>query len=421
METLTINGGTPLYGKLNVSGSKNAVLPILAASILTDEEIIIHNAPKISDIDDMLFIMNELGVCSKREDSTLYINASNIENCIISNEHVGKIRSSIILMGSVIAKFGMAKLAQPGGCDIGARPIDIHLSSLRQMGVEIKYEDEHWCCSVQKLTGAKIRLPFPSVGATENIILAAAMADGETIIENAAQEPEIKALEDFINLMGGSISGGGTDTIKIVGKKKYHSAEYTLIPDRIVSGTYMLMACAAGGDIYIDNAVPNDNKALIDCISSMGVHTDIYPNAIRIRKTQRVKPIKYVETMPFPGFPTDLQPQLMAVLTLANGTSIIQENIYENRFRAAYSLCELGADINIKVSNSAKNSAVIKGVPYLTGASISSTDLRCCAALIIAGLAAHGTTIIHKAHYIKRGYENITEIIQSIGGNISEN
>lgn len=420
METITINGGMPLYGKLNVSGSKNAVLPILAASLLTDEEVILHNAPLISDIDDMLFIMSDLGVYSKRDGNTLTINASGMNSCEISNEHVGKIRSSVILLGAVLAKFNFAKLAQPGGCDIGARPIDIHLSAFKQLGVDIEYTDQCWCCRTEKLTGTKIRLPFPSVGATENIILAASMAEGTTIIENVAREPEIKALEDFINLMGGNIHGAGTSTITVTGKKKYHSCEYTVIPDRIVAGTYMLAVCATGGDIFIENAVPYDNKMLIECLSSCGVHMDIYPNSMRVRKTRRLSPIDFVQTAPFPGFPTDLQPQLMAVLSLANGTSIIQENIYENRFKAASSLCELGADINIKIIDSQKSTAIIKGVSHLKGNIVCGTDLRCNAALIIAGLAAHGTTTIRNAHFINRGYENITSAFKNVGGDIIE-
>lgn len=419
MEALTINGGMPLYGELDVCGSKNAILPILAACILTNEEVIIHNAPLISDIDDMLCIMNELGVSSSRSNSTLFINSSGMTNYEISDEHVGKIRSSVVLMGAVLAKFGTARLAQPGGCDIGARPIDMHLSALRQMGVTVTYEDQCWNCHAAALSGAHITLPFPSVGATENVILAAAMADGETIIENAAKEPEIKALQDFINLMGGNISGAGTSTISVIGQKKYHACEYTVIPDRIVAGTYMLMTCATGGDVLIRNALPEHNDALISCLSAMGAHVKIDKDCVRVRKTKRLKPIELTQTAPFPGFPTDLQPQLMAVLTLAGGTSVIQENIYENRFKAAYSLCALGADINIKVIDSQTSLAIIRGVDILKGTDIYGTDLRCNAALIIAGLAAHGTTVLHRAHFIQRGYEDISTAIRSVGGDIT--
>lgn len=420
METLTINGGMPLYGELNVCGSKNAVLPILAACILTDEEVIIHNAPKISDIDDMLCIMSDLGIRSRRENDTLTIDCSSINNYEISDEHVGKIRSSVVLMGAVIARCSMARLAQPGGCDIGARPIDIHLSALRQMGVNITYDGQCWNCSAEHLTGTHIVLPFPSVGATENMILAAAMADGETIIENVAKEPEIEALQDFINLMGGCVHGAGSGIIKITGKKKYHSCEYTVIPDRIVAGTYMLMTCATGGDINIKNAVPAHNGALLDCLAAMGARTDVGTDTIRVRKAKRLKSIEFTQTAPFPGFPTDLQPQLMSVLTLASGTSVIQENIYENRFKAAYSLSALGADITIKVLDSQTSLALVHGVDILKGTEISGTDLRCNAALIIAGLAAHGTTVIKRAHFIQRGYEDIVSSIRSVGGDIKE-
>lgn len=419
METLTINGGMPLYGELNVGGSKNAVLPILAACILTDEEVVIHNAPDISDIDDMLYIMSDLGIKSRRENDTLIINCSGMTSYEISDEHVGKIRSSVVLMGAVIARFHTARLAQPGGCDIGARPIDIHLSALRQMGVNITYEDQCWNCSAEKLSGSNITLPFPSVGATENVILAASMASGQTIIRNAAKEPEIEALQTFINLMGGQISGAGTDTVTITGKSKYHACEYTVIPDRIVAGTYMLMTCGTGGDVLIRNALPEHNRALTECISAMGAHISADGNSIRVRKTRRLNPIEFTQTAPFPGFPTDLQPQLMAVLTLANGTSVIRENIYENRFKAAYSLCALGAQINIQVIDSQTSLAVIRGVDILKGAQIYGTDLRCNAALIIAGLQAHGTTVLHRAHFIERGYENIVNAIKSVGGDIT--
>lgn len=419
METLTINGGMPLYGELNVCGSKNAVLPILAACILTNEEVVIHNAPVISDIDDMLCIMGELGVKYSRNNDTLVIDCSAMTSCEISDEHVGKIRSSVVLMGAVLAKFGTARLAQPGGCDIGARPIDMHLSALRQMGVTIKYDEQCWNCSATTLAGAHITLPFPSVGATENVILAAAMANGETTITNAAKEPEITALQDFINLMGGNVSGAGTSTITIVGQKKYHACEYTVIPDRIVAGTYMLMTCATGGDILIRNAIPEHNSALISCLCSMGVHVQTDNDSVRIRKTKRLKPIEFAQTSPFPGFPTDLQPQLMAVLTLADGTSVIQENIYENRFKAAYSLCALGANISIKVIDPQTSLAVIRGVDVLNGTEIYGTDLRCNAALIIAGLAAQGTTVLRRAHFIQRGYEDIVRAIRSVGGDIT--
>ncbi len=419
MKTLIINGGVPLYGEFLTSGSKNAILPILAASILTDEEVIIHNVPEISDINDMLCIMRDLGITSHKCGNTLTVNSKGINSCEISDEHVGKIRSSVVLMGAVLARLGMARLAKPGGCDIGKRPIDMHLDALTQMGVSIKYEDQCWCCTAQKLCGAEITLPFPSVGATENVILAAAMANGTTVIKNAAKEPEIKALEDFINLMGGRITGGGTSTITIEGMSHYHTCEYTLIPDRIVAGTYMLMAASAGGDIMVRNAIPRHNGALINTLKQMGVYVKEYDCGVRILKTKRLKAIENTETDPFPGFATDLQPQLMAVLALADGTSVIRENIYENRFRAAYSLAMLGADISIRVTDNTKNTATIRGVTSLTGTDIYGTDLRCNAALVTAGLSASGTTVLHQAHYIERGYEDIVGAIRNVGGNIT--
>ncbi len=419
MNTLTIQGGLPLYGELSVSGSKNAVLPILAAAILTNDDVVIHNAPIISDIDDMLCIMKELGIRASRDKNTVTINSSDISSYKISNDHVGRIRSSVVLMGAVLTRFRKSVLAQPGGCDIGARPIDMHLNALRQMGVDIQYENDCWMCNAPKLHGAHIILPFPSVGATENALLAACMAQGETIIENAAKEPEIVALQDFINLMGGSIHGAGTSRIIIEGKSKYHGCEYTVIPDRIVAGTYMLAVCATGGDVIMKNAIASHNRALLECLQTTGVHAEIYNDFVRVRKTQRLHSINYTETAPFPGFPTDLQPQLMAAMTLANGTSVITENIYENRFKAACSLCALGADIRIQIIDAHKSIAIIKGVEHLTGTVVCGTDLRCNAALIIAGLAAHGTTVINRADFIERGYEDIVTTIQNIGGRIT--
>lgn len=420
MNTITINGGNPLFGQIDVSGSKNAVLPILAACILTDQAVTIHNAPLISDIDDMLCIMNDLGISSERQGHTLTVDSSNINNYVISNEHVGRIRSSVVLLGAVIARFRKAKLAHPGGCDIGARPIDMHLDAFARLGINISYEDDCWCCTADELVGAHIPLPFPSVGATENVILAAAMAKGTTTIHNAAREPEITALQDMINLMGGQVHGAGTDTITIVGKEHYHGCEYTVIPDRIVAGTYMLATCATGGDVVINNAVRSHNTALFDRMEQMGADIT-YPNAdtVRIRRTARLKPISLTQTRPFPGFPTDLQPQLMATLALANGKSVIRENIYESRFKAAFSLCDMGAHISIKVPDSQDSYAVIRGVSRLCGTHIYGTDLRCNAALVIAGLAAEGTTVLHKAQFIDRGYEDITAAFRQLGADIT--
>lgn len=420
MDAIHINGGTPLHGELSVCGSKNAILPILAGCILTDEKIVIHNVPRISDIDDMIYIMRDLGIDATIAQHTLTVDCSNINNYKISNEHVGKIRSSVVLLGAVLARFAKAILAHPGGCDIGARPIDMHLNAFRQMGVKINYENNCWVCNAEKLYGADITLPFPSVGATENIILAAATAKGITTIRNAAKEPEINALQDFINLIGGEVYGAGTGTIQVHGKKHYHGCEYTLIPDRIVAGTYMLAVCSSGGDVYIKNVPSEHNTALLTCLCSMGADVKVYheSNSVRIRKTKKLHALDFTQTEPFPGFPTDLQPQLMAALTLAKGKSIIKENIYESRFKAACALCELGADICIKIPDKDDRFAIIKGVDSLYGTQISGTDLRCNAALVIAGLSAQGTTIIKNAHFIQRGYEDIVGNFRSVGADI---
>lgn len=419
MNAIHINGSVPLHGELSVCGSKNAILPILAACMLTDEKIIIHNVPRITDVDDMIYIMRDLGINASIDKHTLCVDCGNINNYRISNEHVGKIRSSVVLLGAVLARFSKATLAHPGGCDIGARPIDMHLDAFKQMGVKITYENDCWICNAEKLSGTDIKLPFPSVGATENIILAATMANGVTTIKNAAKEPEINALQNFINLMGGSVCGAGTGTITINGKKHYHGCEYTLVPDRIVAGTYMLAVCASSGDVYIKNAIATDNTALLMCIRNMGADVTVYPeNAVRIRKTQKLKALDFTQTEPFPGFPTDLQPQLMSVLTLAHGKSVIKENIYESRFKAVSALSDLGADIYIKIPDKNNRFAIINGVDSLYGATVSGTDLRCNAALVIAGLAAHGKTVIKNAHFIQRGYEDITGEFRSVGADI---
>lgn len=420
MDALIINGGNPLKGELAIHGSKNAILPILAACILTSEQVCIHNVPHLADIDDMLCIMQELGIKTKREASSLIIDCSNISSCEILDSHVGKIRSSVVLMGAVIARMGTARIAQPGGCDIGKRPIDMHIHALQSMGVEFTYNEQFWNCKAANLKSANITLPFPSVGATENIMLAAAMAPGTTVLYNAAAEPEIEALQNFINLMGGEITGAGTPVVRITGKRRYHGCEYTLISDRIVAGTYMLATAAAGGDVTFHKAVPYHNAAMIELLQQAGVDVQIQKDTVHVSAHRRLNAIDFVKTAPYPGFPTDLQPPLMAVLATAKGVSTIQENIYENRFRASLGLVELGANIEITVQNAKCSTAIIRGVEHLQGTTVNGTDLRCNAALVVAALGAKGTTTIKKAHYINRGYEHIVKNLKSLGADIAE-
>ena len=388
MEQYVIKGGNPLVGEVDIAGAKNAALAILSAAIMTDETILIENLPDVRDINVLLEAISEIGAQVERVDkSTVKINGSTIGNLSVDYEYIKKIRASYYLLGALLGKYKHAEVPLPGGCNIGSRPIDQHLKGFRALGAEVDIRHGAIVAKAENLHGSHIFLDVVSVGATINIMMAASMAAGRTIIENAAREPHVVDVANFLNSMGANIKGAGTDVIRIRGVEKLHRTEYSIIPDQIEAGTFMFAAAATGGDVTVRNV-------------------------IRVRAGKRLHRT-HVKTLPYPGYPTDMQPQIAVTLALAEGTSIVTESIFENRFKYADELSRMGA--NIKVEG---NSAIIDGVKKLTGARVSAPDLRAGAALVIAGLAAEGVTVVDDIVYIQRGYENFEEKLRSLGAEI---
>ncbi len=413
MEKIIVNKSLNLQGNIKVDGSKNSILPILAATLLCEEECTIHDIPNLQDVKVMCKLLEFLGAkVEKSGTNTLKITAENITTCEAPYELISKMRASFLVMGPLLARCKTAKVHMPGGCAIGTRPIDLHLKGFKNLGSEIKSESGYVHAITEQLVGKEIYLDFPSVGATENIMMAATLAQGETILENAAEEPEIVDLANFINSMGGNIVGAGTKTIRIKGVKRLHKTEHTVIPDRIEAGTYMVAVAATGGDVMVENVVPSHLQPVIAKLREAGVTVEEYDDKIRIISGDNVKPVD-IKTLPYPGFPTDMQAQFMAMLSKAEGTSIINETIFENRFMHVNEMSRMG--LNVKLEGS---SAILKGKSNLTGAKVKATDLRAGAALIIAGLIADGETEITEVYHIKRGYSNIVKKLQSIGADI---
>ncbi len=396
MEKLIINGGKRLNGSLDVMSAKNSILPLLSASILTDEEVVIHKCPEISDVESMIKILMKLGVDVKREGSDIIINASTINSCLIPTELAGELRSSIFLLGSIIAKLRCGQVAYPGGCDIGIRPIDIHIKGLKELNIDIREEFGHIVCDGENMKAADIILDIPSVGATENLMMASVFTEGVTVIRNVAKEPEIVDLQNFLNLMGADIRGAGSSVIFIRGVKKLHGVEYTPIPDRIVAGTYLIAGAMCGGKIELSGVVSEHIHSLIAKLTNGDLRA-----------------IEKIETMYYPGFPTDLQTQMMAMLTTASGTSVIVENIFETRMREVPEFIKMGADIIVK-----GRTAIIHGVKRLHGADVVATDLRGGASMVLAGLRAEGVTTVRELRHIDRGYESIEKCFESLGADI---
>lgn len=414
MSKLCINGGRRLCGELTVQGAKNSVLPLLAAAVLCDGESVIHNCPDLSDVSATVQILRHLGCSCKREDNTLIVNAKNLNRYDIPDILMREMRSSIVLLGALVGRTGKAVLSSPGGCEIGPRPIDLHISALKQMGISIEENHGFLDCSCPRgLFGANIHLSFPSVGATENIILAATKALGKTVIHNAAREPEIIDLQNFINESGGCVSGAGSDKIEIHGVKKLFGTEHTVIPDRIVAATYMGAAAITGGEISLKNTVPSHMVAVCNEFSVMGCSIAETGDTLYLKAPKRLNRFPAVKTMVYPGFPTDAGPIVAALACLANGTSVFVENIFESRFKYIDELRRLGAKATV-----AERVAVIEGVDSLSGAVVKSTDLRGGAALVLAALAANGHTTVEKTCYIDRGYECIEENLRYLGADI---
>lgn len=408
-----INGGKRLEGEVTIEGSKNAVLPILAATLIHEGTSVIHNYPALRDVHFMLEIIRSLG-CKVTVDSltdTVIIDATDMNSDEILQKSALEMRSSIIFLGAVLARMGSIRITHPGGCELGPRPVDLHIKALRQMGAEL--EDVHnGMIQAQKvrLTGTEIHLNYPSVGATENIMIAAVRAEGRTVIRNAAKEPEIIDLQNFLNAMGGKVQGAGTGTIVVVGVKQLHDVEYTVIPDRIVAGTYMAAATVTGGDLYLKGVIPEHIAPVMAALRECGTSLTVDADCVRVVGPERPKAPEIIRTLPHPGFPTDMQAPMVSVMAVAEGTGIMIETVFESRFKHVDELTKMGA--NIKVDG---RIAVVRGVPKLHGAYVRARDLRGGAALLVAGLAAEGTTVVLDEKHIERGYVTIEKKLQAVG------
>ncbi|MFR1509756.1 MAG: UDP-N-acetylglucosamine 1-carboxyvinyltransferase [Acutalibacteraceae bacterium] len=415
MEKFFINGHIPLKGEVNISGAKNAAVAIIPAVILSDGVCKIENVPNINDVTLMAHILEQMGATVKMiNKSTFEIDAHNIKSHIASYDSVRHMRASCYLLGALLGRFHKASVSLPGGCDFGVRPIDQHLKGFSALGATHTVEGGLVNVTAEKLIGDTVYMDVVSVGATINIILAAVKAEGTTIIENAAKEPHIVDLANFLNSMGAEISGAGTDSIKIKGVQYLSGTNYSIIPDQIEAGTYMVAAAATGGDVLIKNVIPKHLESITAKLQEMGVNVDEFDEAVRVYVNGPLNKCN-VKTMPHPGFPTDMQPQITTLLSMANGTSIVNENVWDNRFRYTDELNRFGSKISVD-----GKIAVVEGVPELVGTSVRALDLRAGAAMVIAGLAASGTTIIENVKHIERGYENIVEKLSNLGADIKK-
>ena len=415
MEQYIIKGGHPLVGEVEIGGAKNAALAILAAAIMTDETVRIENLPDVNDINVLLDAIAGIGAMVQRTDRhTVKINAKAIHDFNIEYDYIKKIRASYYLLGALLGKYKHAEVPLPGGCNIGSRPIDQHLKGFRALGASVNILHGAIVAETENLHGSHIFLDVVSVGATINIMMAASMASGRTIIENAAREPHVVDVANFLNSMGANIKGAGTDVIRIKGVEKLHRTEYSIIPDQIEAGTFMFAAAATGGDVTVKNVIPKHLEATTAKLEEIGCEVEEFDDAVRVRAGKRLHRT-HVKTLPYPGYPTDMQPQIAVTLALAEGTSIVTESIFENRFKYADELSRMGACIKVE-----GNSAIIDGVKKLTGARVSAPDLRAGAALVIAGLAADGITVVDDIVYIQRGYENFEEKLRSLGAEIEK-
>ncbi len=411
-DRLSVEGGNRLSGKINVGGSKNAVLPVITASLLSSDPCRISEVPKLVDVEVILDVLADLGARAAWSDGELTIDTSLLSNYEASDEMVSKMRASILVMGPLLARMGKAKVSMPGGCAIGARPIDIHIKGFEAMGATIRTENGYVLAETPGLKGARIYLDFPSVGATENLMMAASLAKGPTVLENAAEEPEIVDLANFINSMGGRVRGAGTKIIKIDGVPSLTGCEHQVIPDRIEAGSYLIAAAITGGELVVENVIPDHIKPVIAKLKEVGCSIDEGESSLLIRPSSRLISAD-IKTLPYPGFPTDMQAQFMSLMTRARGASVITETIFENRFMHADELRRMGADIRIN-----GRSAVVEGPSDLQGASVKASDLRAGMALIIAALAADGVSEINNARLIDRGYDDLVQKLNSIGAKI---
>ena len=412
MEKYIIEGGRPLFGEVEIQSAKNAVLPLLAAAVLTDERIVIHKCPRIADVLNMVGILGELGCNTKFEGNDLVIDSADAANHEIPSSLAKELRSSVFMLGSVVSRFGRARIAYPGGCDIGLRPIDLHLNGLRRLGVCVSEGGGYIDCSCDKIEGAEVVLDFPSVGATENIILAAAKAKGTTVIRNAAKEPEIVDLQNFINRMGGKIFGAGTATVRIDGVKKLGGTEYTPVSDRIEAGTFLVASAMCGGEVSLKNADADNLSSLLHKLREISCKINTKNDKIYIRSGRRLSP-KLVETSPYPGFPTDLQAPMTALACICEGSTVIVENLFETRFKHVPELIRMGADVTVR-----GRSAFVRGVGSLKGADVVAGDLRGGAALTLAAISAEGLSTVTDLSHIDRGYSDFEYKLRGLGARI---
>lgn len=413
MDKFIIDGGVKLHGKVEIQSAKNTVLPLLAASVLTDEPVKIRGVPLINDVESMLHILSEVGCKIQRRKDCAIIDSSNAVSHEIPARLTKELRSSVFMLGSVLTRFHRAKISYPGGCDIGIRPIDLHLSGLKRLGVQIIEKDGYIDCEAQKLVGAEILLDFPSVGATENIILAAVKAEGITVLRNAAKEPEIIDLQRFLNAMGANIRGAGGGTIVIEGVKRLHGVDYTPIGDRIEAGTYLIAAASCGGEIETQGVPPENIAALLHKLRENGCKIHTKNDKIILSSDGRLKSVDIVETMPFPGFPTDMQAQYSVLCCTAKGSTIVVENLFETRYRYAAELKRMGADITVR-----GRTALIRGVEKLHGACVTASDLRGGAALVVAAMKAEGQSAVIDTSHIDRGYADFEGKLKKLGAKI---
>lgn len=410
MEQYVIKGGNPLVGEVEIGGAKNAALAILAAAIMTDETVLIENMPDVRDTNILLQAIESIGAIVTRIDRhTVKINGSQIHNLVIADDYVKKIRASYYLIGALLGKYRSARVALPGGCNIGSRPIDQHIKGWKALGANVKIEHGLIITEAEKLSGSHIYMDVVSVGATINVMMSAVMAEGKTIIENAAKEPHVVDVANFLNSMGANIKGAGTDVIRIKGTSRLHGTEYVIIPDQIEAGTFMFAAAITKGDVTVKNVIPKHLESISAKLAEIGCEIEESDDAVRVVAS---KPLVHtqVKTLPYPGFPTDMQPQITVALALAKGSSIVTESIFENRFKYVDEVTKMGGDIKVE-----GNTAFINGVEKYTGASIIAPDLRAGAALVIAGLAAEGITTVDDIKYIERGYEDFHLKLRSLG------
>ncbi len=415
MEQYAIRGGNPLVGEVEIGGAKNAALAILAAAVMTDEPVIIENVPDLRDTMAMLQAMESIGIQIERLDRhTVKITGASLKNFVIEDDSIKKIRGSYYFLGALLGKYRKAEVALPGGCNIGLRPIDQHIKGFRALGAEVRIEHGLIITEAPQLKGNHIYLDVVSVGATINVMMAAAMAEGQTIIENSAKEPHVVDVANFLNSMGANIKGAGTDVIRIKGVAKLHGTEYAIIPDQIEAGTFMFAAAVTKGDVTVKNVIPKHLESISAKLTEIGCEVEESDDAVRV---VAAKPLTHthVKTLPYPGFPTDMQPQITVALGLSKGTSIVTESIFENRFKYVDELTRMGASIKVE-----GNTAIIDGVSKYTGASITAPDLRAGAALVTAALAAEGVSIIDDIKFIERGYEDFPQKLQSLGAQIEK-